>query len=372
MAGDTEQCARINIELDRYLASDDSRIKYDIYDAKFINAFYSGDYDTADRMTQKLIAIAEQSCDERGHIRYISNQAGIYYVQGHFNKQIEILSNAYNMIRKYQLYRDLLGVISNLALAYMSIAKYSESINLINDGCESIKTYGISVIPPFYHSISAHSFMYLGDQYKNEYEEQINKLGALARQNRNKHSLGHKELISGEYQYFHMVYKESAKHYSKAFAIFHNINAKDDMLDALLKMSLAHRYMNDHEKAREYAKRAAKIFREINCGYLKPLYTYVIALTDYYDNQGTLAPLLEAIDTCRAYGTRELTWQIQFQLAQHYKNVGDISASIKYCRESINTLKEITESLNDSNQIYSYLKVPLRQQVFCFVKSLKP
>jgi tetratricopeptide (TPR) repeat protein len=129
--------------------------------------------------------------------------------------------------------------------------------------------------------------------------------------------------------------------------------------------------MNNHEKARDYAKQAAKIFREINCGYLKPLYSYVIALNEVHDNPESLAPMLEAIDVSREFGTREWTWQIQFELARLYKQAGDISNSVKYCRESINTLKEITESFDNSEQISSYLQVPLRAQVFDFVKSLK-
>jgi hypothetical protein len=129
--------------------------------------------------------------------------------------------------------------------------------------------------------------------------------------------------------------------------------------------------MNDHVQARDYAKQAAKIFREINCGYLKPLYSYVAALSEVHDNPDSLAPMLEAIDVSRTFGTREWTWQIQFHLARLYKEAGDISNSVKYCRESINTLKEITESFDNPEQISSYLQVPLRTQVFDFVKSLK-
>jgi tetratricopeptide (TPR) repeat protein len=183
--------------------------------------------------------------------------------------------------------------------------------------------------------------------------------------------MGQKEIIQGDYAYLFEGLINSGKHYANAYSIFQEANAKDDMLETLLKLSLVHRHSGDHEAARDYARQAAKIFREINCGYLKPLYSYVAALTEVHDHPESLAPMLEAIDVSRTFGTREWTWQIQFELARLYKKAGDISNSVKYCREAINTLKEITESFDDSEQISSYLEVPLRKQVFDFVKSLK-
>jgi hypothetical protein len=81
--------------------------------------------------------------------------------------------------------------------------------------------------------------------------------------------------------------------------------------------------------------------------------------------------MVEAIDTSKAFGTREWTWQIQYHLAGLYKEAGDISNAVKYSREAVNTLKEITEAFDNSEQISSYLSVPLRAQVFEFIKGLR-
>jgi len=370
-SGSSEKCNIAENELNKFLSHDDPAILSNIFEAKYANAFYTGNYSVADKMLRNLIHLAEQSYDEMKRIEHLNKLGSIHYSQGKFSHQIDTLNNAYHLVNKYQASIYVISILSNMALAHIALANYSVALSLNEEAKSSTGKHHTTNIPAYHYSIGASTFMFFGKLYINKYFEYLDSLEHAAYKSNNRINLGHMDLRYGDHNYYNMKFEDSAKHYFIALENFEKANARDDILEALSKLSLVHRFMNDHEKARKYSMQGAKIIREIDCGYLKPLYSYVLALTEYRDDKQTLAPLLEAIDTCRAYGTRELTWQIQFHLAQHYKDVGDISNSVKYCRESINTLKEITESFDNSDQIYSYLQVPLRHQVFEFVKSLK-
>ncbi len=370
-SGLTDKCTEVEKELDKFLSSNNPAILSEVYDAKYVHAFFTGDYKLADNMLRKLIGLMDQSFNEVKRTKHINKLGGIHYVQGQFEKQIDTLKDAYHLVSKYPTSMNRVNILSNMALAHYSLANYSSALSLIEEIKSSIDKYQMTDLPTYYYSVGAETFMIFGDLYRKKYLEYSELLKKISLKSKNRISLGHMNIRYGEFSYISMNYDNSVKYFSRALYLFKGANAKDDILEALLKLSLANRFMEEHGKARDYARQAAKIFREINCGYLKPLYSFVIALTECHDNPDSLAPMLEAIATSRAFGTREWTWQIQFQLARLYKQAGDISNSVKYCRESINTLKEITESFDDSEQISSYLQVPLRTQVFDFVKSLR-
>jgi len=322
-------------------------------------------------MLRNLIDLAKRSFNETARIRHLNALGSIYYSQGKFRLQIDTLRNAYHLVNKYQFPLHRILTLSNMALAHVALAEYSIAIRLIIEVRSYAEKHKLSNIPTYHYSIGAGAFMPLGKLQNVNFHRYLELLKETAEKSKNIISLGHMDLKYGDYYYFADQSNDSKKHYLKSIDIFRTTNAKDDMLEALLKLSLVHRNINDHKMAHDYARQAAKIFREINCGYLKPLYSYVMALNECHDDPESLAPMLEAINVSRAFGTREWTWQIQFHLARLYREAGDISNSVKYCRESINTLKEITESFDDPDQTSSYLQVPLRRQVFDFVKSLR-
>ncbi len=370
-SGDAEKYNAIDIELDDLLDESDLRTTDRIYFSKYVKAFYTGEYDTAHTVLGKMIALDKLSCDEISRIDHMSGLAGLNYIQGKFNDQIGILDKACHLAKIYQAYSHLIVFLANKALGHISIANFSEAIALIFEGSQYIAKYNVSAISPTFPSTGARAFLLMGSLYHDKYKEFTETSKESIHKYNNKIGLGHLELRHADSAYYNLELKTAINHALISSDIFKGANAKDDLLEALLKLSLTHRHMGDHEIARDYARQAAKIFREINCGYLKPLYSYVIALSEVHDNSKSLAPMLEAIDVSREFGTREWTWQIQFELARLYKQAGDISNSVKYSRESINTLKEITEAFDNSEQISSYLQVPLRTQVFDFVKSLK-
>ena len=370
-SGDIQRCNMINEELNKHIESENLILKSSIYDAKYAYSFYTADYETAYRMTEELIKLAKQTCNTREVIRYMTTKAGIHYIQGRFSDQIELLNNAYNMTDKYNINYDLHTIFSNLVFGYMTIAMYSEAINLLRKSQAFITDHKISLLPFAYFSIGAHTLLYVGDLYLKDFLEWIKRLEESAIKSHNKHSLGFKELITGEYQYFNTAFEKASEHFGEALEIFTSLKGRDDMLDALLRLSLAYRQMGDHERAGDYARRGTEIFEQIRCGYLEPLHAFVTALVECDRNPDSPSPLLEAIDTSRRYGTREWTWQIQFELARFHKRSGDISGAVKYAREAINTLREITEPFDDPEMVSPYLEVPLRKQVFEFVKSLK-
>ena len=70
-------------------------------------------------------------------------------------------------------------------------------------------------------------------------------------------------------------------------------------------------------------------------------------------------------------GTRETTWQIQRELAQYNKYIGEYHKSLSCYRDAIETLKQITESIDDEKTKISYLAVPFRNRIFKEIKNIE-
>jgi hypothetical protein len=70
-------------------------------------------------------------------------------------------------------------------------------------------------------------------------------------------------------------------------------------------------------------------------------------------------------------GTREFTWQIYRELALLHKEKGEIKKALSNFRNSIETIRQITESIDGDDVKTSYLSVPFRKRVFEEIKDLK-
>jgi tetratricopeptide (TPR) repeat protein len=126
------------------------------------------------------------------------------------------------------------------------------------------------------------------------------------------------------------------------------------------------------KEAAKHLKEARGIFDEIHCRYLEPsLLLAEGALTRRQQTQETEKTLSAGLKLSKKMGTRETTWQIYRQLALYYKANGKINKSLSNYRDSIETIRQITESIDGDKLKTSYLSVPFRKRVFDEIKALK-
>jgi tetratricopeptide (TPR) repeat protein len=80
--------------------------------------------------------------------------------------------------------------------------------------------------------------------------------------------------------------------------------------------------------------------------------------------------LADALKVSKKMGTRETTWQIQREFALYYKDKGEPHKALASYKDAIETIKQITETIDDEELRLSYLQVPFRNRVFNEIKSL--
>jgi len=80
--------------------------------------------------------------------------------------------------------------------------------------------------------------------------------------------------------------------------------------------------------------------------------------------------LADALKVSKKMSTRETTWQIQRELALYHKDQDEPHKALAYYRDAVETIKQITETIDDEELKLSYLQVPFRKRVFTEIKSL--
>ncbi len=80
--------------------------------------------------------------------------------------------------------------------------------------------------------------------------------------------------------------------------------------------------------------------------------------------------LAEALRVSKKMGTRETTWQIQRELALYHKGQEEPHKALAYYRDAVETIRQITETIDEEELRLSYLQVPFRKRVFTEIKNL--
>lgn len=158
----------------------------------------------------------------------------------------------------------------------------------------------------------------------------------------------------------------------KAIALFTKAEDRDDIVLALIQKAIVLASLGKIDEAAKSAKKAVKIYDEIHCEYLKPFLMLgrgmIARLAGESDARALLA---EGLRTSRKMGTREMTWQLQRELALYHNDRGEPHKAMEYYQDAIDTLKQITETLDDEELRTSYLEVPIRLRVFNEIKELR-
>jgi tetratricopeptide (TPR) repeat protein len=89
------------------------------------------------------------------------------------------------------------------------------------------------------------------------------------------------------------------------------------------------------------------------------------------DDEDARQLLAEGLRTSKKMGTRETTWQIQRELALHHRDRGEYRKALDYFQDAIETLKQITETLDEEELKVSYLEVPIRKRIFDEIKEMR-
>jgi hypothetical protein len=105
---------------------------------------------------------------------------------------------------------------------------------------------------------------------------------------------------------------------------------------------------------------------------LKPLLMLAKATLARLEHSNDARKLLaDALRTSKKMGTREITWQIQRESALYHKDEGEPHKALAYYRDAIETIKQITETIDEEELRLSYLEVPFRRRVFNEIRDLK-
>jgi tetratricopeptide (TPR) repeat protein len=190
--------------------------------------------------------------------------------------------------------------------------------------------------------------------------------------NKNIIRFGHSQIKYSFFYYQNFQFTRAFDYSLKALESFRRINDRDDIVDALISLSMINMEEDNTKEAAEHLKEARGIFDEIHCRYLEPsLLLAEGTLARKQQTQKTEKILSTGLKLSKKMGTRETTWQLYRELALCHKANGEINKALANYRDSVETIRQITESIDGDKLKTSYLSVPFRKRVFDEIKSLK-
>ena len=372
ISGKIAKVEQIENELVLLIDKVNNETKREILYKLYLVAFYKGDYEKSKYYIEYIIKIDEISDNEFGKMNSLYSLGGHYYIKGQFYKQIITLNEALVICGRLNTYLSSLTIYSNLALAYLYLDLYDEVYKMIKYAEKIIKEYNITDVPSYYLIKYSHLYSIMGHIKSKEYKIYLRKVYLRAKKTNNSIILGHRQLINSQHYYQQLALAKALKYGLKALSFFKDSDARDDIVDALINISI---YVLEQDKPKEaqiYLKEARKIFNEIRCDYLKPkLLLAECILAKFLGKSDTIKKFINALNVSYRMGTRETTWQIQRELAQYNKYIGEYHKSLSCYRDAIETLKQITESIDDEKTKISYLAVPFRNRIFKEIKNIE-
>jgi hypothetical protein len=143
-------------------------------------------------------------------------------------------------------------------------------------------------------------------------------------------------------------------------------------VSALVHIGMIQISLGKPKPARTSLEQAEKIYGEIHCEYLKPLLMLGKAMLARFEQSDDAKKVLaDALRTSKKMGTREITWQIQRELALYCRGCGEPHKALFHYKDAVETIKQITETIDEEEFKMSYLAVPFRKRVFDEIKALK-
>ena len=358
-------------KLTKLLKKVDVQIKKEILFQLLVHFFFKGEYERTKYYLDQKYKLEKDTNDDINKISTLRMYGGLYYTTGEFHKTIGLLDEAINLNLKYRNYLGLQVDISNISLAYIFLAEYMKAISYLYKGQKIFKKLGVQKIYHRFYGKFCFIYLTLGKKKEKDFNFYYNKTKESALQNNNTIRFGHSQMHKSLFYHQRLKIKESNDYALKALKAFRDTNDRDDIVDILITISKINIEQNRLDEAEANLSEARQIFDEINCKYLESsllLAEGMLARVKSYDNAEEI--LSKALKVSRKMGTREFTWQIYRELALFYRDKEDINNAMANFRNSIETIRQITESIDGDEIKTSYLSVPFRKRVFDEIKEL--
>jgi tetratricopeptide (TPR) repeat protein len=187
----------------------------------------------------------------------------------------------------------------------------------------------------------------------------------------NKINQGHWFNLSALYHYYNLDYDSAIRHLNKALVIFKEASDRDDMLESIIYSCINSIEQDSSASVENDLKAAQNLFNDLKCEYLKPLLLLASGMHERVHNPSeAVGVLTKAKDACEISESLEILWMVYRELALAFQKLGNSSMVVKSYKDSINTLKRITEKFENEKHAISYLSVPIRKRVFDEIKQL--
>jgi len=252
------------------------------------------------------------------------------------------------------------------------VADYGQSLRMLVKAEEIIE--GEYTQAPNVRYLNKLPMLYLvfGKCRAAEFKASAQRLYERARKTGNRIGLGHHSMAFALYHEYKLEPGEALLHAKKALSFFRKTADRDDIVYALIHLAMIQISREKPRLAAASLGEADQIYSEIHCEYLKPqllLGKGMLARAQSADDAKAI--LTEALRTSKKMGTRETTWQIQRELALYYKDQGEPHKALTCYKDAVETVKQITETIDDEKIKISYLEVPFRRRLFDEIKQLR-
>jgi tetratricopeptide (TPR) repeat protein len=234
-----------------------------------------------------------------------------------------------------------------------------------------IKKEGIEKLNAAFLNKPTMLFMMLGKTREKEFQDSAGHLLERASQTNNHIGLGHHSIAFALHHLYKLEPDEALPHAKKALAFFRKASDRDDIVHVLINLAMIQMARGKPKLAAPHIREAEEIYEAIHCEYLKPLLMLgkgMLARQEGSDDAKKI--LTEALKVSKKMGTRETTWQIQRELALYHRDQDEPHKALAYYRDAVETIKQITETIDEEDLKLSYLQVPFRKRVFSEIKTL--
>jgi tetratricopeptide (TPR) repeat protein len=358
---------RVMGELHRVDSAAKSRIYHDFY----CMSFFTADYKAARFYIAKKAQLEKKTENFPKLLSSMSSLAGCYYTEGSYYKMIDTLNETHRSAMRYNNYLIAIVALSNLSLAYRSVANYGESLRMLLTAEEIIEGERTQAPNVSYLNKPLMLYLPLGEFKDAEFLASAKRLYERARKTDNRIGLGHHSMAFTIYHLNKLQPDDALVHAKKALSFFRKAADRDDVVSALAHIAIIQLSMGKLKQARTNLNQAEEIYEAIHCDYLKPLLLLsksMLARLEHADDARKI--LADALKVSKKMGTRETTWQIQREFALYYKDKGEPHRALASYKDAIETIKQITETIDEEELRLSYLQVPFRNRVFNEIKSL--
>ena len=205
-------------------------------------------------------------------------------------------------------------------------------------------------------------YVMLGKAREKDFKAAARRLCERATKTKNHIGLGHHSMAFAIYHMNKLQPDDALIHAKKALAFFKKASDRDDVVSALAHIAIIQMSLGKPKPARTSLEQAEEIYEAIHCEYLKPLLMLAKAMFARLEHADDAKKILaDALRVSKKMGTRETAWQIQREFALYHKDKGEPHKALAYYKDAIETIKQITETIDEEELRLSYLQVPFRK-----------